>query len=524
MIRIENLRKAFGERILLKDITYHFPAKQRIALIGANGQGKTTFLKFLLNPQEADSGKVIKPNGLRIGYLPQVPNPFPAPTLLAECMAGHEILSKIHGELEACLKAMGETYQETDHERYESLLATYNAAQGYEWEGMAEKVLLGLGFSAQQLHLSPASLSGGWRMRLELARVLVGQPDFMILDEPTNHLDLPTIEWLEDYLLDYEGTLLFVSHDKAFLNNLSTIVLYLNQGVILSHTGNFDDFMEQREQTAKTTAATVKRLKDQKTHMQRFVDRFGAKASKASQAESRRKMIERLTTMISGLPQEEQRGGLHIPTLTVSPSGKDVLRVHDLVVGYNKEHPLNRSLSLNIQRGEKIAIIGANGIGKSTFLKTIANLIPPLKGSLIPGHKVEIGFFTQDAAETLNKGHTILTTLQEANPRLSEQVIRSLLGAFLFPGKDVLKVVSVLSGGEKTRLALACLLAQQKNFLLLDEPTNHLDIVSTHALAEMMRTYPGTILFVSHDREFLYQAANRVVEIEPASSKKGGSK
>lgn len=513
MIRIENIKKAYGDRVLLNGITYHFPEGERVALVGANGQGKSTLITLILNPSEADEGKVIKPTAMRVGYLPQTPNSHPKETLLKECMAGHEVLSEIHENIEKCLEKMGQHYEEKDHEHYEKLLLAYENGKGYEWEGSAEKVLLGLGFKPEQLSMHPNTLSGGWRMRLELARVLVRQPDFMILDEPTNHLDLPTIEWIENYLLDYKGTLLFVSHDKTFLNNLATVVLYLNQGNIKANTGNFDDFLEQREQTAQTVAATVRKLKDQKANMQRFVDRFGAKASKATQAESRRKMIERLNTVISGLPTEETQARLHIPTFPIPPSGKDVLRVHDVVLGYKTTSPLNKGLSLHIHRGEKIAIVGANGVGKSTFLKTIANHIKPLKGELITGHNVTLGFFTQDAADTLDKKQTILTTLQNVNATYTDQMIRSLLGAFLFPGRDVFKAVSVLSGGERSRLALACLMAEHKNFLLLDEPTNHLDIASTQALSEMIRTYPGTILFVSHDRDFVSQAAKRIIEI-----------
>lgn len=513
MIRIENVSKAYGERIILKNINYHFPQGERIALIGANGQGKTTLLSILVNPGESDDGKIIQPNSMRLGYLAQAPRPKPCETILEECMAGHQELADIHHKMTLALHKMETDYSEQVHEDYDNLLNAYIQGNGYEWEGLAEKVLLGLGFTTEQLNHPPQSLSGGWRMRLELARILVSKPDFMILDEPTNHLDLPTIEWLEEYLLDYEGTLVFVSHDKAFLNNLATITLYLNHGTLTAYAGNFDDFMEQRDQTSQTQAATARKIVERKAHMQKFVDRFRGQPTKAGQVGSRKKMIDRLNAVISGLPQEEAQAHIHMPKLTVPTCGKVVVTLNDLRIGYDSAKPLNKKMSTTILKGEKVAILGANGIGKSTLLKTIAGTIPPLGGDFELGHNVMMHFFTQDAADKLEKSKKVFDTLQEANPELSHQTLMSVLGAFLFRGNDVRKLVSVLSGGEKSRLALACLLAQPGNFLMLDEPTNHLDIASTNILAEMINTYPGTILYVSHDRDFVSETANRILEI-----------
>lgn len=512
MIRLENLSKSFGDKIILDQISYHFPQGERIALVGANGQGKTTLLNIMTNLDESDGGSVTRPKAMRLAFLSQSPTPNPAPTLRQECMSGHKEISELQRQMDEILHRMAQDYCEEDYHVYEELLKTFENSNGYQLEGTAEKVLLGLGFKPDQLDQHPSLLSGGWRMRLELAKVLVAKPDFLILDEPTNHLDLPSIEWLETYLLSFSGTLLFVSHDRAFLNALGTITLYLNRGQIQTYAGNFDDFLEQKDQNAKTQEAAVKKLAKQQAHMQRFVDRFRAKASKVGQVGSRLKMIERLQNVLEGMPTEASAAKIHIPRLNIPKSGRDVAIFEKVSVGYDR--PLIRDLHLNVQRGQKIAIVGANGIGKSTLLKTIAGAIPHLSGDLKVGHNVKIGFYTQDAADLLEKKRTVIDTLKHANPELSEQMCRAMLGAFLYKGNDLLKMVRVLSGGERSRLALCCLLAQEPNCLLLDEPTNHLDLSSSQVLAEMLSQYTGTVILVSHDRDFVQQAANSIIEID----------
>lgn len=512
MIRLENLSKSFGDKAILNQINYHFPQGERIALVGANGQGKTTLLNIMTGLDESDRGSVVKPKSMRMAFLSQSPNSDPSPTIRQECMSGHKEVFQIQKEMDEILHRMEVNYCEEDYHNYENLLKVFENNNGYQLEGMAEKILLGLGFKPEQLDLHPSILSGGWRMRLELAKVLVAKPDFLILDEPTNHLDLPSIEWLETYLLNFTGTLLFVSHDRAFLNALSTITVYLNRGQVQPYAGNFDDFLEQKDQNAKTQEASLKKVAKQQAHMQRFVDRFRAQPTKAGQVGSRLKMIERLNNVMEGMPTEAAAAKIHIPKLNFTQSGRDVATLEKVNVGYDR--PLMRDLFLNVQRGQKIAIVGANGIGKSTLLKTIGGTIPHLSGDLQVGHNVKIGFFTQDAAELLDKQKTVLDTLKHANPELSEQMCRALLGAFLFKGNDLLKLVRVLSGGERSRLALGCLLAQEPNCLLLDEPTNHLDLSSAQVLAEMLSQYKGTVIFVSHDRDFVGQAATSIIEID----------
>lgn len=513
MIRIDNITKSFGDRILLNSLNYHFPQKERIALVGANGQGKTTLLNIISGLDYADDGKIIAPSNMRLAFLPQSPSENPEPTILQECLSGHKELFKIKKRMDEILARMAENYCEKEFDEYDKLLKAYENGEGYQLEGIAEKIILGLGFSKKQLEAQPTSLSGGWRMRLELAKVLIAKPDFLILDEPTNHLDLPSIEWLENYLLSFPGTLLLVSHDKEFLNNLATITVYLNNGNIQAFTGNFDDFMEQREQTKATQEATIRKIKTQQAHMQSFVDRFKAKATKARQAQSRLKMIAKLDSVLSGISVEESAQTIHIPKLTYPSSGKDVADLRDLSIGYS--HPLISKINLIIRRHQKLGIIGANGIGKSTLLKTICGTLSPLEGSVHLGHNVRLGIYSQDAADCLDKTRTVYETLRDANPELTEQISRAMLGAFLFRGNDLTKSVRVLSGGERSRLALCCLLSRQPNFLILDEPTNHLDMASIEILAEMLDHFTGTVLFVSHDRHFVEEIATSVLEVGP---------
>ncbi len=513
MIRIEKISKAYGDRILLNSLSYHFPAKERIALVGANGQGKTTLLNIISGLDYADDGQIICPSDMRMAFLPQSFSDSPQSTILQECLSGHDYLFRLKIRMDEILHRMTENYCEKEFEEYDKLLKAYENGEGYQLEGIAEKIILGLGFTKEQLELHPCTLSGGWRMRLELAKVLIAKPDFLILDEPTNHLDLPSIEWLENYLLSFQGTLLLVSHDKEFLNNLSTITVYLNRGKIQAFTGNFDDFLEQREQSKATQESAVRKIKTQQSHMQSFVDRFKAKASKARQAQSRMKMIAKLDSVLSGINVDEDSPTIHIPKLIYPPSGKDVVDLREVVVGYTS--PLISKINVLIRRGQKIAIIGANGRGKSTLLKTICGSLKAIEGDIFFGHNVRMGVYTQDAADRIDKKMKVYDILRDANPELTEQMTRALLGAFLFKGNDLAKLVGVLSGGERSRLALCCLLSKQPNFLILDEPTNHLDMASIEILAEMLDQYSGTVIFVSHDRHFVEEAADSVLEVSP---------
>ncbi|MBM3468796.1 MAG: ABC-F family ATP-binding cassette domain-containing protein [Alphaproteobacteria bacterium] len=515
MIYVQNLIKRLGGKTVLDNISYHFPQGEHIALVGDNGAGKSTLLNILCNLDEADEGTLIKPKGLVLGYLPQEPNPNPAETILKECLDGAQRIKAVEHVRDQYLKEMAESYSDELYEAYEKAENEFQAIGGYELESEAKKYLVGLGFSTEQFEDSPLELSGGWRMRLELARILVNKPNFLILDEPTNHLDLPSLIWLETYLKTFDGTVLFVSHDRALLNRLAAITLHLQQGSLTAYTGNYDQFVAQRDLINTQTEAQAKGLQNKQAELQKFVDRFGAKASKAAQAQSRQKMIDKLKEEEKSLKLPQAQRVISADLKIASPSGKQVLKLNKAAVGYSS--PVAKNLSLSLQRGQRVAIIGANGIGKSTLVKTLANCLPLLQGELELGHNVMLGYHAQNHLDSLDAQETALENVLRSNTELSEQTVRSLLGQFLIQKDEVFKKVSVLSGGEKNRVSLCCLLAQQANFLILDEPTNHLDMSSADILANTLADFKGTILFVSHDRAFIDTVATHIFVVANAN-------
>lgn len=511
MLHINNLSKAFNGRFVLKDITYNFPERGILALVGANGAGKTTLLNILCDLDEADSGSISKPKSVTAGYLPQDPSPNPLSTVLSECMSGKGELYKAQVEMQEVADEMTTDYTPEKYERFEYLENIYRDKGGYSFENDTANLLMGLGFTKEQLSQDPRTLSGGWRMRLELAKLLNGNPDFIILDEPTNHLDLPTITWLEAHLQKVKGTILFVSHDESLLNRLPDRILHLKNGSLTEYYGNYDDFLTQYELRETGKMAELKAMESKIQTMQSFVDRFKAKATKAAQARSRVKMIARLQNEMSGVTVASADAGMNIRIPLTQKSGKDVLHLDNCSVGYTK--PLISKLSMFITRGQKVAIIGANGLGKSTLIKSVLNDIPVLGGKATLGHNVKLSYYAQDQLEHLDTKASVLENLKSANPLMSEGAARSLLGSFLFKGDDVYKKVGVLSGGEKSRLSLACLLVHDANFLLLDEPTNHLDMLSIEILSEALKVYEGTVMFVSHNRTFINCVATHILEV-----------
>lgn len=511
MLHINNLSKSYYGRFVLKDITYNFPATGILALIGTNGAGKTTLLNILSSLDESDSGSVSKPKATTLGYLPQDPSPDPLPTVISECMSGKDELYKIHLEFHKVSEEMGLEYSDELYERFEYLEKLYRDQGGYSFEADSGKLLLGLGFTEERLQQNPLELSGGWRMRLELAKLLNKNPDFMILDEPTNHLDLPTITWLEGYLKKFKGTVLFVSHDESLLNRLPDRILHLKNGELNEYYGNYDDFLAQYELREAGKTAELKTLTNKIQTMQRFVDRFKAKASKAAQARSRMKMIAKMENEASGIILDDADAEINLRIPLTQKSGKDVCILEECSIGY--EAPLMKQISLIATRGQKIAIIGANGLGKSTLIKSIIGQVPFLAGEAKLGHSVKIGYYAQDQLEYLDANKSVLENLKSANINISEGQARGVLGSFLFRGDDVYKRVGILSGGEKSRLSLACLLVQDANFLLLDEPTNHLDILSIEILSQALANYAGTVMFVSHNRSFIDAVATHVFEV-----------
>jgi ATP-binding cassette subfamily F protein 3 len=432
MLILNNLSKNFNGRFVLQNINYNFPENAIVALVGVNGAGKTTLLNILCNLDTPDDGNVTKAKSKIIGYLPQEPNPDPLESILLECMSGARELFQIKKDMEEANLAMAEDFTNEKYEKFEYLENLFRSKDGYSFEYNTSNILLGLGFKEDQLDKHPKVLSGGWKMRLELAKILLEDPDFLVLDEPTNHLDLPAILWLENYLKKFRGTILFVSHDETLLNSLPNMILHLKNGSLTEYQGNYDNFLIQYELREANKVAAVKNIEGKIETVSRFVERFGAKASKATQAQSKRKMIERLEREASSISIDKSDAEINIRIPITQKSGKDVVIFENCAIGYDK--PLVKKISFTAVRGQKIAIIGANGLGKSTLIKSIIGHQPFLSGDVAIGHNVKMAYYAQDQAEYLDMNKTALDNLKEANFNLSEGNARGLLASFLFKG------------------------------------------------------------------------------------------
>ena len=514
MIRIDNLHKSYGTKTDLDHVSYHFPEHERIALVGANGAGKTTLLDILTEQTDIDGGTILKPSRLRLGYLPQEPSANPAPTVLEEVVSGGEgFMQALYRRHHQALEKMTHAYSDQAYAEFERVEGEFKREGGYSMESDARAVLTGLGFSPETIAKDPRALSGGWRMRLELAKIFVNRPNFLILDEPTNHLDLPSLVWVERWLQNFEGTLLFVSHDKSLLDRLPTLTLHLNLGNLTPYKGNFSAFLVERELRQEQEVATAESLRRRREHLQSFVDRFGAKATKAAQAQSRVKMIAKIRDLEDAVNIEEDIGTMAFNLPEAPPSGREVLKIKGGAIGYATT--LASGINLLVEKGQRIAVIGANGIGKSTLLKTIAGAVQAHAGTFELGYNVKMSWFAQDQLDTLNPKKTVLANVLEASAEATEREARAVLGSLLFRGDDVFKNVGVLSGGEKARVGLSRLLTQRSNFLLMDEPTNHLDLSSVEILSGALSEYTGTLLFVSHDRNFIDEVCSHVFVMLP---------
>lgn len=500
MLSLLNLNKSYSGKFLLKNVTYNFPQKGVIALIGANGAGKTTLLNILSGTENMDNGQIIKQKEKKFAYLKQEPNPNPLETILLECTSGNEEIFELNKKMQKLEEDLALDYTHEKWEEFEKAETEYRNRGGYSLEDKAKKILLGIGFKEEQLEIHPTQVSGGWRMRLEIAKLLIQNPDFLILDEPTNHLDLPSIEWLEEYLEKFAGVVLFVSHDESLLNSMPDRILHLKNGCLKEYIGNYDDFLEESTQAELNREKSLKTLEKKIKQLSRFVDRFKAKSSLASQARSKMKVVDHLKHQANELAGDDLMPELNIKIPLITQSGKTVLQFEG-IIGYEKA--LSKKTSFTINRGQKIGIIGSNGLGKSTLIKTIVDELPIFSGNLTLGHNVKIGYHAQDQINTLDLEKNVLENMQSANPGIGEQKIRAILGSFLFRKNDINKPCKVLSGGEKSRLSLACMLLKDLNFLILDEPTNHLDIMSTQILAKALDEFEGTVLFVSHNRSFI---------------------
>jgi ATP-binding cassette, subfamily F, member 3 len=517
ILQVNQLTKYFGADLILSNIKLEIQSKDRIALVGRNGAGKSTLLKIIAGEMSYDSGEIIKPKEVSIGYLAQDSGLHSSLSIWEEMMTVFAPLKTIEKQLRQMELQMGDPDLIADSSRYEKLLKDYDALQerykeqgGYQYEADIRSILHGLQFAKYDYMTTPVqSLSGGQRTRLALGKLLLMKPDLLILDEPTNHLDLETLTWLEQYLQTYPGAILIVSHDRYFLDKVVTQVYELSRTTLKRYTGNYSRYLEQKAAEYERERKLYEKQQEEIAKLQDFIQRNIARASTTRRAQSRRKQLEKMERM------EKPAGDEKVASFSFDierQSGNDVLIAEDVAVGYDENKPLIRNIRFRITRGESIALVGPNGIGKSTLLKAIVNKLPLQAGHFRYGSNVQIGYYDQNQAD-LSSNKRVLDELWDEYPDKTEKEIRTVLGSFLFSGDDVLKPVSALSGGEKARLALAKLMMQKANFLILDEPTNHLDLDSKEVLENALIEYPGTILFVSHDRYFINRIATKVYEL-----------
>jgi len=489
MLTVSELSKSFGGRILFEDAALQVNRGDRIALVGPNGAGKSTLFSILLGIEEADTGRVALQRGVRIGFLPQETVPVNDETVL-------ELATT------ALRDAVSDKQEPLDEEHFAS-----NDLQ--RLEAKAKRILSGLSFRESDFERRVKTMSGGWIMRTHLARLLVTEPDLLLLDEPTNHLDLESLVWLQSYLTGYSGAILMISHDRAFLNALTERIVEIDQRSLTAYRGNYEDYVAQKAARQEQALAAFKNQQREIKHLQTFIDRFGAKNTKASQAQSKRKQIERMEKLEA--PEMRDRNmSFRFPQ--PQRSGRKVIELRDLHHAYG-ETVVYRGIDLTVERNQRTVFVGPNGAGKSTLLKLLGGALPVQRGVRELGHNVQVGYGSQHRADTLTLDRTVLEEAADCGATVPEQTVRTMLGAFLFRDDEVFKPVKVLSGGEKSRLVLAKLLLNPPNFLLMDEPTTHLDMASIEALVEALRQYEGTLLFISHDVYFIQSIATSVLHV-----------
>ncbi len=513
MIQFSNAGKRFGPKVLFDDVNWLIGPKDRIGLVGANGTGKSTLLKIIADLEQVDSGDISRMRNMRLGYLPQDGLKLEGRSVFAECASVFEHLRQMERDMEETLSSMSDL----DHEsaayaaaadKFSRLDNEFRAKEGYTIDMQVGSILTGLGFDKDDWGKPCEEFSGGWQMRIALAKLLLEQPEALLLDEPTNHLDLEARNWLEDYLHNYPNAFILISHDRYFLDvTVSKIVEVWNKKVTI-FAGNFTHYQRQKDERLEQMRAAQRNQQDRVAQIEAFVDRFRAKATKAKQAQSRLKELDKME--IIEIPEEEPI--IHFKFPTPKASGRIVAEFKDVAKSYGTKKVFDNA-SFNIERGDRIALVGHNGAGKSTLIKLLTGLEGLTSGEYKLGHNVEFDYFAQDQYKALDPESEILDDLCATAPKATATELRGLLGCFLFREEDVFKKIGVLSGGERNRYALCKLLTQPSNFVLLDEPTNHLDMRAKDVLLEALKNYEGTVVFVSHDRYFIDELAKKVFEV-----------
>jgi ATP-binding cassette subfamily F protein 3 len=513
MIQLQSLSKAFGDRVLLDQVTWQVGDHDRVGLCGPNGAGKTTLLRMLARLDEPDAGRIVRPGAMTVGYLPQDGLAHAGRTVVDEASQALRPLLDMKAEMHALEHGLGDaTVPEDAHERmlerYSHLQERFRLADGYSLELKVATVLRGLGFEPDDFERMAEHLSGGWQMRLALAKLLLGQPDLLLLDEPTNHLDLEARNWLEEYLAAYPHAVILVSHDRYFLDAVVTRIADLGLRTITDYACNYSQYLEARAARLERLREARKRQDEEIARVQEFIDRFRYKATKAAQVQSRIKMLEKIERI--EIPPERRQ--IHFQFPAAPRSGRIVLELAGASKAYGDKVVLD-GVNLHIERGDRIALVGHNGAGKSTLMRLLSGEEAPDRGTRREGHQVVMQYFAQDEATRLDPALTVYETLATGSPHAMIPAVRNILGGFLFSGDDVYKKAAVLSGGERTRLAVARMLLRPSNTLLLDEPTNHLDLDSKDVLLDALIHYGGTLVFVSHDRYFVERLATKIVEV-----------
>lgn len=516
IMQVNNLSKSYGASKILKDIKLDIKEKDRIAIVGRNGCGKSTLLKILAEEISYDQGEITRRRNLTTGYLSQHTGLQSEKTIWEEMLDVFHNLIKMREDLKALELKMQES-EEVDEfllNEYDRLLTRFQSKGGYEYEAKIRTVLSGLDFPEEDYHKGVNSLSGGQKTRLALGKLLLENPNLLILDEPTNHLDIETLAWLESYLVTYDGALIIVSHDRYFLENTVSIIYEIAFQQIKRYVGGYQKFLQKRKSDYERQLKMYEHQQEEIKQAEEFIERNIARASTSRRAQSRRRQLEKLERIEKPIASE---GRAKFSFEINRRSGNDVLKVKDLSFSYEDDRMLFSNISFSATRGERIALIGPNGIGKTSLLKLLIKNMTPRSGSITYGTGVELAYYDQEQ-DLLNPKHTVLEELWSQFPSVNEAEIRTVLGNFLFSGEDVLKYVSTLSGGERARLALAKLMMKKANLLILDEPTNHLDIDSKEVLESALTDYPGTIIFVSHDRYFINKIANQILELSESNA------